>query len=59
MIEMMQSELAELQRMGLVTYSVYARCVRYLERHPDEFDPSVTGPLSSTDAVDMLLQVAS
>jgi hypothetical protein len=55
-----KAELIELQRLGLITPVVYSRCARYLERHPHEFtDPLVTGPISSADLVDLLLQVAS
>jgi hypothetical protein len=55
-----KSELDHLQRLALVTPQVYSRCVRYLERHPEQFTaPLVVGPVSSSDLVDWLLRVAS
>jgi hypothetical protein len=58
-IATIRSELGELQRYGLVTHAVFYRCLRYLDKHPGEFYPLATGPMSSADLVDLLLQVAS
>lgn len=55
-----RSELDHLQRLALVTPQVYARCTKYLERHPEQFiAPLVTGPVAAADLVDWLLAVAS
>jgi hypothetical protein len=55
----LKAELEELRRYALITPQVFARCLKYLERHPEEFSPVVTGPLASYELVDYLLQVAS
>jgi hypothetical protein len=58
-IREIKSELNELRRLGLITPTVFSRAIRYIERHAEEFYPEVTGPISSADLVDLLLQVAS
>lgn len=58
-LPVIKSNLTELRRLGLITPAVFSRCLRYLDKHPEEFAPLALGPLSCSDAVDLLLQVAA
>lgn len=58
-LKQIRTELDEMNRLKMITQSQHVRALRYLTSHQDDFKPTTVGPISSSEAVDMLLENSS